>query len=78
MARIETLRVQDGVETLLEAIEVPDQIAPTILIHPEDYYEKLETHFKRTGKPRKKGLMLSMLLVLKLRDGLREKKNDRY
>lgn len=54
MAVLQLIRIaRDGRETILEITPVPDSLAYGTWFYPPGYFEKMEEHYKKTGKPKK-------------------------
>ena len=56
MTGIELVRIKGGVETVLEICEMPDGMVPDMAFYPKDYIEGLEENYRKTGRPRRKGI----------------------
>ena len=53
IAKLELIRIKEGKETVLEVSCVPDDCALGSWFYPEGHIEKLEKHYKKTGKPKR-------------------------
>ena len=56
MAKLLLIRInhKTGEETVLETSYVPDSLVGGTIFYPSGYFEELEKHFAKTGKPRRR------------------------
>ena len=53
MAKLELVRIKDGVEIILEVTQVPDCFVEGTILYSKGHIEELEKHYKKTGKPKR-------------------------
>ena len=50
---LQFIKIENGIETLLEEIPIPDSFAEGTWLCSPEHIEKLEDHYKRTSKPKR-------------------------